>query len=226
MLAPWNVEAIGAPQRLSPLMVPALRLARSRLPRSRTRFRAAGVDRRAEHAGRRRVPSRPPFLPTAETAIVRISPWPVRRMSSHRWLLPLAPGSGRTKSSPPSAPAAWARSTRRATRVSTAMWRSRSCPPRCPAKRRHASGSCARRGPRLHCPTPTSARSTMSARPAMGASSWSWSCCTARPCSSGRRRVRSTSLRSWTPASPWLMLSRRRMRLASCIATSSRRTSS
>lgn len=26
MLAPWNVEAIGAPQRLSPLMVPALRL--------------------------------------------------------------------------------------------------------------------------------------------------------------------------------------------------------
>jgi predicted Zn-dependent protease len=27
MLAPWNVEAIGAPQRLSPLMVPALRLA-------------------------------------------------------------------------------------------------------------------------------------------------------------------------------------------------------
>ena len=28
MLAPWNVEAIGAPQRLSPLMVPALKLAR------------------------------------------------------------------------------------------------------------------------------------------------------------------------------------------------------
>jgi predicted Zn-dependent protease len=27
MLAPWNVEAIGAPQRLSPLMVPALKLA-------------------------------------------------------------------------------------------------------------------------------------------------------------------------------------------------------
>ena len=26
MLAPWNVEAIGAPQRLSPLMVPALKL--------------------------------------------------------------------------------------------------------------------------------------------------------------------------------------------------------
>ncbi len=26
MLAPWNVEAIGAPQRLSPVMVPALRL--------------------------------------------------------------------------------------------------------------------------------------------------------------------------------------------------------
>jgi predicted Zn-dependent protease len=26
MLAPWNVEAIGAPRRLSPLMVPALRL--------------------------------------------------------------------------------------------------------------------------------------------------------------------------------------------------------
>ena len=24
MLAPWNVEAIGAPQRLSPMMVPAL----------------------------------------------------------------------------------------------------------------------------------------------------------------------------------------------------------
>jgi predicted Zn-dependent protease len=27
MLAPWNVEAIGASRRLSPLMVPALRLA-------------------------------------------------------------------------------------------------------------------------------------------------------------------------------------------------------
>ena len=26
MLAPWNVEAIGAPQRLSPFMVPALKL--------------------------------------------------------------------------------------------------------------------------------------------------------------------------------------------------------
>ena len=26
MLAPWNVEAIGAPQRLSPFMVPPLRL--------------------------------------------------------------------------------------------------------------------------------------------------------------------------------------------------------
>jgi predicted Zn-dependent protease len=26
MLAPWNVDAIGAPQRLSPLMVPALKL--------------------------------------------------------------------------------------------------------------------------------------------------------------------------------------------------------
>ena len=26
MLAPWNVEAIGAPERLSPLMVPALKL--------------------------------------------------------------------------------------------------------------------------------------------------------------------------------------------------------
>ena len=26
MLAPWNVEAIGAPRRLSPFMVPALRL--------------------------------------------------------------------------------------------------------------------------------------------------------------------------------------------------------
>jgi predicted Zn-dependent protease len=27
MLAPWNVEAIGAPQRLSPFMVPPLKLA-------------------------------------------------------------------------------------------------------------------------------------------------------------------------------------------------------
>ena len=27
MLAPWNVEAIGRPQRLSPMMVPALKLA-------------------------------------------------------------------------------------------------------------------------------------------------------------------------------------------------------
>jgi predicted Zn-dependent protease len=27
MLAPWNVEAVGTPQRLSPLVVPALRLA-------------------------------------------------------------------------------------------------------------------------------------------------------------------------------------------------------
>ena len=26
MLAPWNVEAIGAPERRSPLMVPALKL--------------------------------------------------------------------------------------------------------------------------------------------------------------------------------------------------------
>ncbi len=26
MLAPWNVEAIGTPQRLSPMMVPALKL--------------------------------------------------------------------------------------------------------------------------------------------------------------------------------------------------------
>jgi predicted Zn-dependent protease len=26
MLAPWNVEAVGAPQRLAPVMVPALRL--------------------------------------------------------------------------------------------------------------------------------------------------------------------------------------------------------
>jgi hypothetical protein len=26
MLAPWNVEAIGTPQRLAPVMVPALRL--------------------------------------------------------------------------------------------------------------------------------------------------------------------------------------------------------
>jgi hypothetical protein len=26
MLAPWNVDAIGAPERLSPLMVPALKL--------------------------------------------------------------------------------------------------------------------------------------------------------------------------------------------------------
>ena len=26
MLAPWNVEAIGVPERKSPLMVPALRL--------------------------------------------------------------------------------------------------------------------------------------------------------------------------------------------------------
>lgn len=26
MLAPWNVEAIGAPERLAPFMVPALRL--------------------------------------------------------------------------------------------------------------------------------------------------------------------------------------------------------
>jgi hypothetical protein len=26
MLAPWNVEAIGTPQRLSPWMVPALKL--------------------------------------------------------------------------------------------------------------------------------------------------------------------------------------------------------
>jgi hypothetical protein len=27
MLAPWNVESIGRPQRLSPMMVPALKLA-------------------------------------------------------------------------------------------------------------------------------------------------------------------------------------------------------
>ena len=27
MLAPWNVEGVGTPQRLSPLMVPALKLA-------------------------------------------------------------------------------------------------------------------------------------------------------------------------------------------------------
>jgi hypothetical protein len=27
MLAPWNVEAIGTPQRVSPWMVPALKLA-------------------------------------------------------------------------------------------------------------------------------------------------------------------------------------------------------
>ena len=27
MLAPWNVEAIGAPERRSPMMVPALKLA-------------------------------------------------------------------------------------------------------------------------------------------------------------------------------------------------------
>ena len=27
MLAPWNVEAVGAPRRLSPRMVPALKLA-------------------------------------------------------------------------------------------------------------------------------------------------------------------------------------------------------
>ena len=40
MLAPWNVEAIGAPQRLSPLMVPALKLARSRSRRSPTRSEA------------------------------------------------------------------------------------------------------------------------------------------------------------------------------------------
>ena len=26
MLAPWNVEAVGAPQRLSPFMVPPLQL--------------------------------------------------------------------------------------------------------------------------------------------------------------------------------------------------------
>ena len=38
MLAPWNVEAIGAPERKAPLMVPALQaVAASRSRRSRTR---------------------------------------------------------------------------------------------------------------------------------------------------------------------------------------------
>ena len=55
MLAPWNVDAIGAPERLAPYMVPALSSARSRSRRSP--MRSSGVyDRVVMWA----VPSEPP----------------------------------------------------------------------------------------------------------------------------------------------------------------------
>ena len=43
MLAPWNVEAIGAPQRLSPLMVPALKLAAFSFTSASDAIQAVGI---------------------------------------------------------------------------------------------------------------------------------------------------------------------------------------
>ena len=82
------------------------------------------------------------------------------------WFCRRAPGSVLTKSSVPSAPEGWARSTRRATPGSIGPSRSRSCPRRSPPTPSSAIASIARRGRSPASIIRTSASSTTSGREA------------------------------------------------------------
>ncbi len=105
---------------------------------------------------------------------------------------PLALGSARTRSSPPSAPAAWARSIARATRASTARSPSRCCRRGSPAPTSHASGFSVKRGRSPRCTILTSAPSTTSAKHRSSRRSSSWSSSRAKRSRSGCARARSS----------------------------------